>query len=425
MINKLCTSIEQLKDDIISLGDELFVHPELGFKEFQTKEILQNNLRGHGINVDKEYFETGFEVSIGNGEGPVIGLIAELDAIRTEGHPYANKETCAAHSCGHSLQSAIMCGVLEAIKESEILKEYNGTIKLFFTPAEEFCDLDYRYELKENGKIKAYSGKENMLLAHIFDDCDVLISAHVMGDSEYSYSINSTLAGFCYKRITFIGKAAHAAVIPHLGVNALNCFTLFQSAVGMLRETFVDEDKVRIHGIVTKGGETVNSIPSEVVYECYVRSINGETIQRLNEQLDITAMSCAKALNGSVKIENIPGYFPLQQNVKLNEIVDGVLNELNPKAKVLHNEISMAAGDIGDVSVFKPVIQIGFGGTKGRVHGTTFEVYDKEKAYVEPVKLIALSVMELLKNPEMTKEIANTYKSFMTYDEYTQYLERK
>ena len=92
------------------------------------------------------------------------------------------------------------------------------------------------------------------------------------------------------------------------------------------------------------------------------------------------------------------------------------MNELNSNQRKI---LSQAA------QTLKPVIQIGFGGTKGRVHGTTFEVYDKEKAYVEPVKLIALSVMELLKNPEMTKEIANTYKSFMTYDEYTQYLERK
>ena len=415
--------IDEMKDSIISLGDELYQHPELGFKEFKSKEIIVNELNKHNIAIEREYFETGFEVSIGNGNGPVIGLIAELDAIKTEGHLYADKDTNAAHTCGHSLQSTIMCGVIEALKKANIMDNLNGKVKVFFTPAEEFCDLDYRRELIKEGKITKFSGKENMLLNHCFDDCDVLLSTHVMGESEYTYSVNSTLAGFCYKRITFIGKAAHAAVIPHLGVNALNCFTLFQSAVGMLRETFVDEDKVRIHGIVTKGGDTVNSIPNEVVYECYVRSVNNDTILKLNKQLDITASSCAAALGGSVEIENVPGYLPLTQDKKLNDIVNEAVLEFTTKDKVHYNEISMAAGDVGDICIFKPVIQLGFGGTRGRVHGTTFEVYDYEKAYIEPTKVIAGTVIELLTHPEKVKDIVDSYKPKMNMQEYQQYLD--
>ena len=415
--------IDEMKDSIISLGNELYKHPELGFKEFKSKEIIVKELAKHDITIDKEYFETGFEVSLGNGNGPVIGLIAELDAIKTAGHPYADKDTHAAHTCGHSLQSTIMCGVIEALKQSNIMENVNGKVKVFFTPAEEFCDLEYRKELVKEGKIQKLSGKENMLLNHCFDDCDILLSTHVMGESEYTYSVNSTLAGFCYKKITFVGKAAHAAVIPHLGVNALNCFTLFQSAVGMLRETFVDEDKVRIHGMVTKGGDTVNSIPHEVVYECYVRSVNNDTILKLNKQLDITAKACAEALNGSVVIENIPGYLPLIQDKKVNEIVNNAVLEFTTKDKVHYNEISMAAGDVGDICIFKPVIQLGFGGTRGRVHGTTFEVYDDEKAYIEPTKVVASTVIELLTHPATVKDIVDSYKPMMTMDEYKQYLD--
>ena len=425
MKQKLLSIIDENKDNIFQFADTLFMHPELGFKEFETKRTIVDELAKHGIQVEKEYFETGFEVSLHRGDGPVIGLISELDAIKTMGHPFANKETQAAHSCGHSLQVAIMCGVVEAINKAHVLDELPGTIKLFFTPAEEFCDLEYRKELIKQGKIQAYSGKENMLLSHAFDDCDVLLSVHVMGESEYDYSVHSKLAGFCYKKIHFIGKAAHAAVIPSQGVNALNCFTLFQSAMGMLRETFVDEDKVRIHGIVTQGGETVNSIPAKVTYECYIRSVNGETIQNLSKQIDITALSCAKALNGDVEIEDLPGYFPLIQSKEVNTIVHDEIKEICPNAKIKYNEISMAAGDIGDISLFKPVIQLGFGGTKGRVHGTTFEIYDYEKAYIEPIKIISATIYELLKNKEKTKEIASTYKQHMTLEEYQDYLKRQ
>ena len=425
MKQQLYTIIDNLKDELFELGNTLYKTPELGFKEFKSKQIIIDFLEKYDVKVNNEYFETGFEVQIGKGNGPVIGLIAELDAIKTMDHPFADEITSAAHSCGHSLQSTIMVGALVALKKLNILDNLDGTIKVFFTPAEEFCDIEYRAQLIKEGRLKAYSGKENMLVDGLFDECDVILSSHVMGSSNYDYSVDSTLAGFCYKKITFIGKAAHAAIIPHLGINALNIFTLFQSAVGMLRETFVDEDKVRIHGIVTKGGETVNSIPSEVVYECYVRSVNNETIINLNNQLDITASSCAKALGGSVEIENIPGYFPLIQDKSLNNIIMNHVLEFCSADKVHASEVSMAAGDVGDISLFKPTIQFGFGGTRGRVHGTTFEIYDEEKAYIEPIKIVANTIIYLLHNKDIVDEIVNKYEVKMSKEEYKNYLNIK
>ena len=115
-------------------------------------------------------------------------------------------------------------------------------------------------------------------LKGIFDDEDLFIHLHTMGESTYHFSLNSSLAGFVYKEITFKGKATHAAVAPHNGINALNAFVLFDNAVNMLRETFKEEDHIRIHGILNTGGQTVNSIPEKTVYECYVRSLDQEAL---------------------------------------------------------------------------------------------------------------------------------------------------
>lgn len=93
-----------------------------------------------------------------------------------------------------------------------------------------------------------------MLADGVLKDVDVCLHMHAMGESKYHFAVDSSLAGFIYKKFIFHGRGAHAAVLPHLGVNALNAFALFQSAAGMLRETFVDEDKNRFHGIVTEGG---------------------------------------------------------------------------------------------------------------------------------------------------------------------------
>ena len=173
--------------------------------------------------------------------------------------------------------------------KSKITESLSGTITLFFTPGEEFVDLDYRRKLIKEGKINYLSGKQNMLAAHIFDDYDVIIHCHAMGEGKDKFSINSTLAGFIYKKFNFIGVESHAGALPHLGKNALNMFALFQSAMGMLRETYEEDDKVRFHGIVTNGGQTVNSIPSLVTYEAYLRCANWEKITKINHEIEEAA----------------------------------------------------------------------------------------------------------------------------------------
>ena len=101
-INKI---IDAQQDEMIAFGKELFCIQNLVIKKFETKKLVQEELEKYGIKVEAEYFETGFQVSIGQGK-PHIGLIAELDAIPVEGHPCSNPKDHAAHACGHSTQVA-------------------------------------------------------------------------------------------------------------------------------------------------------------------------------------------------------------------------------------------------------------------------------------------------------------------------------
>ena len=138
-------------------------------------------------------YETAFSVTIGEGY-PHIGLIAELDALPTLGHPFASKKDNAAHSCGHSTQCTIMASVLLALKET--IKK--GTVTLYFTPAEEFTDIDYRQKLIKEKKIRYIGGKINMLTGGCFDEADMLIHLHTMGHGKYHFSLNTSLAGFIF-----------------------------------------------------------------------------------------------------------------------------------------------------------------------------------------------------------------------------------
>ncbi|MBR2675502.1 MAG: amidohydrolase [Solobacterium sp.] len=419
MDNNLIQYIDDHREELLALGNTLFACPELGFKEFKTAEHLKKWLSQYGIKVEKEFDITGFSVSIGEGS-PHIGILAELDAIPTPGHPFADPETGAAHACGHSTQLVIAVGALTALKET--MKDLLGKVTVYFTPAEEFTDMEYRKSLVKEGKIRCCSGKQNMLAEHLFDDADVILHFHAMNSTGYRFSVGSVLSGFIYKKITFHGKASHAAALPDKGINALNECTLFLNAVNMLRETFRDEDVVRFHGMIAYGGNTVNSIPDKVIYECYVRSVNPDVVIDLNRRVTNAAECCAAAIGGSVTVEDTPGYLPFHQDETLNKVVYEHMLAFAEPDEILHGEMSPAAGDVGDVCMFKPVIQFGYSGFEGAIHGKDFAIRDPEEVYIVPAKLLASIVADLLEHPEKVEEVKKNYVPHMTYEEYMNYL---
>lgn len=415
--------IDNTKDEFLSLGNQLFEVPELGFKEFPAKKLLIEKFKEYDIPIEAEYYETGFQVSIGSGN-PKIGLLAELDAIIVPQHPYANNPDHCAHACGHSMQCTIMTDAFINLAKSKITDELPGTITLFFTPAEEFVDLDYRRSLIKEGKIKYLSGKQNMLADHVFDDMDVIIHCHAMGEGHDHFNVNCSLAGFIYKKFNFIGVESHAGAAPHLGKNALNMFALFQSAMGMLRETYEEQDMVRFHGIVTHGGETVNSIPSLVTYEAYLRCKNWDKITKINEEIETAAKSCANALGGTCEIINTNGYLPFIQDKNLSDVAYQNMLYFTTDEYIGKDESSIASGDVGDIACFKPTIQFGYGGIEGRIHGANFKIVDNNIGYFEPAKIVVGTVYDLLTKPELIKKIKEEYKPTLTYEEYIEYLKQ-
>lgn len=404
---------DKLKQDLYLLNENLFHTPELGYKEYKTKEFIVEFLKNYGVLVQNEYSITGFSVTIGEGH-PHIGLVAELDAVVTKSHPCANPIDGAAHSCGHSTQCVLMISAFLRLKE--IMS--TGKVSLFFTPAEEYVDLEYRRSLFNKGKIKAMGGKQDMLLNHVFDDVDVILHAHGMGESDYRYSVGSSLAGFIYKTFTFIGQDAHAAVMPDKGINALNMFSLFNTALGFMRETFVDEDKNRFHGRLLEPGNSVNTIPDSIVYESYVRSFNPITLDSLSQRISACAEHCAQSLGGRCEVHDEPGYLPLKPSMLLTHIVETEILKVCPQEKIVYGERSIAAGDIGDLSYFIPSIQLGYSGYKGRMHGADLEVVDKDFMFIEVAQIISQTTEALLINPKLVQRIQDEHESLMTLADY-------
>jgi amidohydrolase len=337
--------VSDFQSELMRWEKDLFAMPELGFKEQRTKAYLLNLFSESNVEIE-DFGLSGFSVSIGQGK-PHVGLIAEMDALVVTNHFMASPSDGAAHACGHHLQSAIMAGVMKLLVTQKTVTQ--GKVTCYFIAAEEYVDLDARKQLRDQGKITLLSGKQNLIIEDRFKDVDVLISCHTMGATDRpKMEINSMLSGFVYKKYTFIGKSSHAAVAPHLGVNALSAMALAQNAIGLLRETFREEDLIRVHLMSTLGGQSVNAVPSKTVLEGYVRSIDTNILTQVSEKIDHTVTHSAQALFAQVEIESTPGYFPLKQSEELSDVLRPFMVACVGENIVNHQK-SFAAGTLGIV----------------------------------------------------------------------------
>lgn len=391
-------TLNEVLPAMIELSEDIYRHPELGFKEFRSRSKVVEILEQAGIPYEDAAY-TGLTACLDSGKpGPNIGLIAEFDAVPTLGHPCANEGDYAAHTCGHYAQLGVMLSLFLAIKKSDILKELCGKVTLLITPGEEFCDMDYRKELIRQGKLSYPSGKQEMIAAGVFDTIDIMLSCHAMGldMTKYHAEIGASLNGFIQKRAVFYGKAAHAGANPEGGINALNAANLAMTGINFLRETFRAEDAVRVHFVMQEGGQTVNTVPSRTQLEMYIRARSTDAIFETNDKVNRALRGGALAINCGLEIQDMPGYFPLHQDKNLTELVKKHILDYMEPSMVAQGTHGFASGDMGDISMMWPTVEIGTAGFEGTIHGKDFKTVDPEQAYCVPAHYFADTVIELL-----------------------------
>ena len=257
------------------IGETIMDAPELGFKEHQTADLVKSCFRRLSLPYDDSLAITGVRAVLnGSAPGPTIALMGELDALLVPDHPRACARTGAAHACGHNAQIAGMLGAAAGLVDSGVARELAGRIVFLAVPAEEYVEIEYRLGLVRRGLTRFLTGKQELIRLGIFDDIDMAEMIHTTGPDvhEGAAGLSPSSNGFIAKNIRFIGRAAHAGMAPERGINALNAAQLALNAIHAQRETFRDEACVRVHPIITKGGDLVNVVPSDVRMETYVRA---------------------------------------------------------------------------------------------------------------------------------------------------------
>lgn len=418
---KILAEIDSHSGDIIEIGRQVLKNPELGYFEEKTSALVRGNFEKMEIPFEYPLALTGVKgKTCSKKEGPTVAIIGEMDALKCSGHPDADSD-CVAHACGHNAQIASMLGCAMAIKN--VIDDLCGKVVFFAVPAEEFIEIEKRSELKASGKINYFGGKQQLIAEGAFDDVDIAIMIHAQPDEkEPKVFVRGYNLGFKVKKITFKGKAAHGSK-PHEGTNALNAAALAIIGIHSNRETFKDEERIRIHPIITKGGDVVNSVPDEVVIETYVRGANLEAINKGDNAVNRSITGATQMIGATVSTEDIPGYLPIKESGMLSEIFEKNTAELLGEDKLIFGEEITGSTDMGDLSCIIPSIQPSIGGFEGNLHGKEFKVCDEDAAYIIPAKLMALTVAELLyDDAKKAKEIIKNFKPQITKKDYLKYI---
>mgnify|MGYP000236648977 CR=1 FL=1 len=127
IIQKIETAEKNLHNEFVTLSKNIWNHPELGYQEYYASQLLADYLIGKGFAVEKPYagFGTAFMARYDSGKpGPVIGYLAEYDALPEIGH-----------GCGHNLIGTIATGAATVL--SGIIAEADGSVVVYGCPAEE------------------------------------------------------------------------------------------------------------------------------------------------------------------------------------------------------------------------------------------------------------------------------------------------
>ncbi|MBP2645600.1 MAG: amidohydrolase [Firmicutes bacterium] len=284
----------ELKEKLEGISDYIFEHPELGDEEYLSSQYLVNILLENGFKVQYPYLgvQTAFRAELGDDDGITIAFLAEYDAL-----PYCGEEKKAAHTCGHNWIAGSTVGAALAL--SKIKEVFTGKVVVLGTPAEE--TIGRKIDLVNKGA---------------FDDIDAVFQMHLCETTNLkAKALAMDSWGFEFK-----GKASHAAAYPHEGINALDAINLTFAGINALRQQLKPD--VRIHGIITEGGEAPNIIPERCTCQFYVRSEKRSYLTQVSEKVKNCAKGAALMTGAKLDIKQFENsYDDLVLNSQLIELM--------------------------------------------------------------------------------------------------------
>ena len=311
------------KEELSLLSGEIWKNPELGFKEHRAHELLTSFLERKGFAVERSFtgIETAFRATFGSGR-PNVCVICEYDALPEIGH-----------ACGHNLIAeagvAAGLGLKAALESSDALK---CRVTIMGTPAEE-----------------GEGGKVCLIQNGAFKDVDIAMMVH---PSPYTV-LMPKFSAITALKITYTGKASHAAAFPWEGVNALDAAVLAYNSISVLRQQM--KPTWSVHGIITNGGAKPNIIPERSELEYWIRAPDRTELETFGAMVKACFHAAATSTGCKVAVEEIGAVFDnLMSNKSLAKLYGDNLGAFGIDFCTALEEIGST--DMGNVSYTVPSI---------------------------------------------------------------------
>ena len=386
---QLLDEINNLSAQMKEIASAIFAEPELGYQEFKSSARLADFLEANGFKVERGILDmpTAFHAVYGSGEGPQVAYLAEFDALPGLGH-----------ACGHNLFGMASCAAAVALARHLPA----GTVHVVGTPAEE-------------GNVRNAGGKVPMADAGLFDHMDAVIAAHAEGRT----ILKQQLISRANLEMDFKGKAAHAAGAPEKGINAMDAAALAVMGINSLRQHMTHD--VRIHGLLTDTGTSINTIPEFARLRYGVRARKPETLNKAIERVVNCARCCAEALGCQFSYRHSAHpYYTMRHNMPLLHAFAANLDLLGES--YIEEVSSSYSTDMGNVSFKAPSIHpyISIGGAHLVGHTPAFaEACNGEGGFngmLLATRAMALTGFDVLTSEELRKNVREAFENLDDLD---------
>ena len=295
------------EDNLAEMATAIWERPEIGFQETFASNLLVERLKQEGFSLETGIGQvpTAFVASWGEGS-PIIGILGEYDALpslsqRVSTHRDPIEEGAAGHGCGHNLLGVGALGAALAAKDALEKVGAGGTIRYYGCPAEE-----------------TLSGKVFMAREGVFDDLDAALTWHPAYANSVWASISTALNSF---RVNFYGIASHAGGAPEAGRSALDGVQLMDVGVNYMREHVPQQ--VRVHCVITEGGEAPNVVPPFAQVWYYVRAPSRPQVEEVYAWILDIAKGAALMSGTTHEVEFLSGCY----NTLPNDVIGDVLQD--------------------------------------------------------------------------------------------------
>lgn len=365
---------------------KIHAKPEVSNYEFFASETLSEQLikDGFEVEIDVAGHRTGFDARYKSEKpGPVVVFYAEYDALEGIGH-----------ACGHNLFGATSS--LAAVSLKEVIDEVGGEIRVYGTPGEEGG---------ENGSAKGSFVREGFL-----DDVDFALGVH----PSYRHGLTSANLAVAPVDVEFFGRSSHAAGAPELGINALDAVIQVYNASNALREHLPSD--VRIHGIITNGGQAPNVVPDYASARFYLRAASKPVLDDVYKKFENIVKGAALQTGAEYK-------FGLFQNAVDNivptplfdEVYEENLNRYGEYIPKVEKTGGKGSSDVGNLSQVVPTIQPYIKISEEFIAGHSIEFREAAKSELGlssialGAKVLATTALDVISNPELLEQIKNQH----------------